>query len=506
MSTPVPSFEEELGRETTADVCVIGAGMAGLSAAYHLLGVGRSVTVLDDGPIGGGETARTTAHLASALDDRFYHLEKLFGRDGARLAAQSHSVAIEAIERNVRELGIECAFRRVDGYLFVGRDRSQSELDRELAAATRAGLKVESVDRAPVPFDTGRCLRFADQAQFHPLAYLVGLARGVVARGGRIHTGVHVVKIEGGEEPKVTTSDGRIIHARAIVDATNAAISSQIKLPLREAAYLTYAIAIAVPAEAVPMHLYWDTEDPYHYVRVAEGEGGASHLIVGGEDHRTGHDQDPVHRWLALEQWTRERFPMAGATIARWSGQVIEPVDSLALIGRSPTLRNVFIATGDSGHGITHGAIAGLVLPALIAGGDHPWAKLYDPKRHRSVRAYGELVHDAVLSSAPYALWAKRSDVRSPEEIRPGAGAVVRKGLSLLAVYRDSAGVCHQRSAVCPHLRGIVVWNAAEHTWDCPCHGSRFDRYGRVISGPASSDLPEHEEPRAEAAPEPPAE
>jgi Rieske Fe-S protein len=212
-------------------------------------------------------------------------------------------------------------------------------------------------------------------------------------------------------------------------------------------------------------------------------------LIVGGEDHKTGQAGDHEERYARLEAWARERFPMIQGVEFRWSGQVLETIDGLAFLGRNPLDEpNVFIATGDSGMGMTHGTIAGMLLTDLILGRENPWATLYDPAR-KTLRAIGEFARENLNVLAQYADWLTPGDVSSPEEVRPGTGAVVRRGLAKVAVYRDEQGVLHERSAACPHLGCVVGWSDAEKTWDCPCHGSRFDRYGRVLNGPANRDL-----------------
>jgi glycine/D-amino acid oxidase-like deaminating enzyme/nitrite reductase/ring-hydroxylating ferredoxin subunit len=475
-----------------ADACVVGAGIAGLTTALVLARDGVRVAVLDDGPIGGGETGRTSAHLASAVDDRFHALEARFGEHGARVVAESHAAAIDWIEATVRELGIDCDFRRVDGYLVAPPDgpaeRSQRELDRELVAAQRAGLTVERVERAPLPFDRGPALRFADQAQFHPLRYLRGLAAAVLEAGGTIHTGVHVEAIAPADPLAVRMSGGRTLLCRAAVDATNASFTSPLGLPLRQAAYRSYCLAIPVAPGTIPHALYWDTDEPYHYIRVAPGDVPERELvIVGGADHRTGQGE-PMEAWIALERWTRRWLRLDGPVVARWSGQIIEPVDGPAHIGRSPELDRVYVATGDSGNGLTHGTIAGLLIPALMSGRAHPWADVYAPDRSH-LHALGTMVKEAAHSTAPYLGWLRAGEVAAAGEIQPGHGALLRRGLHLVAAYRDPSGACHFRSATCPHLRGVVRWNPGEQTWDCPCHGSRFDPYGRVVNGPAATDL-----------------
>jgi glycine/D-amino acid oxidase-like deaminating enzyme/nitrite reductase/ring-hydroxylating ferredoxin subunit len=487
MSETVPSFDKEIPEDIKPDVCVIGAGIAGLSVALALVQEGRDVLVIDQGPIGGGQTARTSAHLASALDDHFYVLEKHFGKAGAKICAESHAAAIDAIEKNVRSLQIDCQFRRVDGYLWAPPGESERELDKELDAARRAGLQVEKVDRAPLPFDTGACLRFGMQAEFHPLAYLRGIAEAIVAGGGRIVTHTHVANIKDGSPCEIELKSGRKITANKVVDATNMTITSMVDIPTREAAYRTYIVAVEIPTGYVPHGLYWDTLDPYHYIRVARGEGDKEILIVGGEDHRVGQG-DEERAFPRLEAWIRKRFPQAGPAIATWSGQCQEPHDGMAYIGKLPRHDNIFVVTGDSGNGLTHGVVASLLLPTLIAGREHAWSKVYAPNRSR-LHAVGTMVSEDMKSSLPYADWMKGGDVESIDEIKPGHGATIRRGLHVIAAYKDEHGQCHLKNARCTHMSGVVRWNEVEKTWDCPCHGSRLDAYGRVLNGPAIGDL-----------------
>jgi glycine/D-amino acid oxidase-like deaminating enzyme/nitrite reductase/ring-hydroxylating ferredoxin subunit len=498
MATATASAQPPLTEDIQADVCVIGAGIAGMTTAYLLTQAGRAVVVLDNGPVGGGQTQRTTAHLRNAFDDRYFEIERLHGQEGARLAAESHTAAIDCIEAIVREESIECDFERLDGYLFTGPGQDAHLLDREMAAARRAGLgDVERLDRAPLPsFDTGPCLRFPRQGQFHPLKYLAGLAAAVPRDGGQIFTGTHAAQIAGGSPATIRTTSDRTITADAIVVATNSPVNDLVAIHTKQAPYLTYAIGGRVPRGLIPRGLYWDTLDPYHYVRLQrlpssrEQADPGEILIVGGEDHKTGQARDSEQRFARLEAWARERFPMMQAAEFRWSGQVMETVDGLAFIGRNPMdASNVFIVTGDSGMGMTHGTIAGILLTDLIQGRSHRWASLYDPAR-KPLRAAGEFLKEDLNMALQYADWVTPGEVRAVEEVRPENGAILRRGLTKVAVYRDAQGNLHERSAVCTHLGGIVRWNESERTWDCPCHGSRYDQFGQVINGPANRDLP----------------
>ena len=491
-----------LRENASADVCIVGAGIAGLSIGYELSRTGQSVIVLDDGVIGRGMTGRTTAHLVNALDDRYYDLEKYHGEDGARMAAQSHSAAIDRIERNVSDEKIDCDFERLDGYLFEPPNESLENLEKEFEACRRAGLDVEWVKRAPIEaFDTHRAIRFPRQAQIHPLKYLQGLADAIVRRGGRIFTGTKVEETFGGAKARVVTVDKLTVTAKAVVVATNTPINDRFVIHTKQAPYTTYVVGLQVRRGDVTRALFWDTaqragtEDqlggaPYHYVRLAKADDGENEvLVVGGEDHKTGQADDFEQRFQRLEDWARARWPKAGDRLFQWSGQVMEPVDGLGYIGRNPAdEQNVYIVTGDSGNGMTHGALAGMLIPELIRRGDHAWRKLYDPSRI-TFQTAADFAKENLNVAKQYTDYFTGGEAGSADELKPGEGAVIRRGLKKIAVYRDEAGALHEMTAICPHLKCIVHWNRMETTWDCPCHGSRVDALGKVLNGPSVADL-----------------
>jgi glycine/D-amino acid oxidase-like deaminating enzyme/nitrite reductase/ring-hydroxylating ferredoxin subunit len=480
----LPEFSP-LQENVHVDVCIIGAGIAGLTTAYLLARSGRLVAVLDDGPVAGGMTQMTTAHITNMLDDRYFEVEKLHGREGARLAADSHTAAIDRIETIVKQEHIECDFTRLDGYLFLAEGDKRETLERELEAAHRAGLRaVELIARAPFPsFDTGPCLRFPNQGQFHPVKYLARLAQAIEHEGGRIFTGSHADRVEGGV-PGVVHVGRHVVTGDAIVVATNVPINDRVAIHTKQAPYMTYVIGARVPRGSVPQVLSWDTGDPYYYIRTHDDL-----LIVGGEDHKSGQADDTAERHGRLEAWARARFPMMGALEFAWGGQIMETQDYLAFIGRNPMdHENIYVVTGDSGMGITHGTIAGMLLCDLILRRTNPWEALYDPSRV-TLRAAADFARENSNMALQYADWLTGGDVGSADEIAPGSGAILRRGLEKIAAYRDEQGRLHERLAGCPHLGCVVHWNRSESTWDCPCHGSRFDRYGKVINGPANRDL-----------------
>lgn len=490
MEVLLPSFPQ-LESNMHADVCIVGAGIVGLTCGYTLAKAGKSVIVLDQGPIAGGQTARTTAHLTWGLDDRYYNLTKFFGEEGAQLALESHSAAIDYIENIILEEEIDCDFERVDGYLFVS-PGDKNNLVEEYIAIKKTGKEITKAPRAPFSssFDTGPCLRFPRQAQFHILKYLQGLIEAILKYNGKIFCNTHVTHFKEGSPCEVTTDNRETVISKSIIVATCTPVNNRLFIHTKQAAYRTYVIAASIPKGSVPKGLYWDTADPYHYIRIQKhlSDPTLDWLIIGGEDHKTGQDKKNDVKYKNLEKWAKKRFPMIDKIEYRWSGQVFEPIDSLAFIGRNPGDTNIYICTGDSGNGITHGTIAGMLLPDLILGKVNPWKSLYEPSR-KTLSAAPKFIHETLNMVAQYADWFTPGEIKKIEKLPPNEGIILREGLKKIAVYKDEQNNVHVHSAFCPHLGGCVRWNPGEKSWDCPCHGSRFNGCGNVITGPANCDL-----------------
>jgi glycine/D-amino acid oxidase-like deaminating enzyme/nitrite reductase/ring-hydroxylating ferredoxin subunit len=495
ISAKQPEFPK-LNADLRVEVCVIGGGMAGLTTAYLLAKEGKSVAVLEDGLLCSGETGRTTAHCVNALDDRYFELISTHDLQTARILAESHTAAIHQIRTISKEEDIDAEFSYVDGYLILPDDKHPALLDKELKAAHQVGLKgVELVKQAPIP-SGGPALRFPAQAHIHPVKYLVGVAQAAVKHGAQIFTSTHAQQIEDAKDVHpayAVTSSGHRVTADHIVIATNAPIVANDGMPLymKQAAYRTYVIGVKVPKGSVHDAMYWDgywdDNTPYHYIRIYP-EGRHDLLIVGGEDHKTGQNNDSDVRYTKLEEWTKKNFPMAGEVSFRWSGQVMEPTDGIAFIGKNPGSNNIYVATGDSGNGMTHGTIAGMLLRDLILGKESAWTKVYDPARS-AIRPLKDFAKENLNGASQYKEWVTGGDAESVRNIPKGSGMVLREGTGKIACYRDAHGELHKMSAVCTHRGCIVNWNDGEKSWDCPCHGSRFDPHGKVINGPAALDL-----------------
>jgi glycine/D-amino acid oxidase-like deaminating enzyme/nitrite reductase/ring-hydroxylating ferredoxin subunit len=489
MNVEVAPEAASLTTDERAGVAVIGGGIAGLSVAYELAAQGRDVVVVDRGAIAGGMSARTSAHLTSMSDDGFETLIRVRGLGGAKTFHESHAAAIDRIETIQEEEAISCNFRRVNGYLFPGANMQPKDLNSEYEATRKVGMDIHW--HKGVPFrdlSNIRCLHYPRQATFHPLRYLRGVAAAFTKRGGRLYADSPVLEIvEQDSSVEVRTGKGAITADYAVV-ATNSPINDQFALHNKQAPYRTYAMALTIPKASIEDALYWDTLDPYHYVRLQPGPGGVDYLIVGGADHKTGEADDGAIRFEALEAWIRALLPALGKVTHRWSGQVLDPIDYAAFSGRNPGSERIFVHTGDSGQGLTHGVAGALLITQLIATGKSAWMEFYSPAR-KTTGGLQNFLSENLTAVKNFAEYVAPGEISSFEELKIGQGSIIRQGLSKIAAYRDEKGTLHRLSAKCTHLGCHVHWNAFERCWDCPCHGSHFAIDGTVLNGPAIAPL-----------------
>jgi glycine/D-amino acid oxidase-like deaminating enzyme/nitrite reductase/ring-hydroxylating ferredoxin subunit len=476
--------------DLSADVAIVGSGIAGLSIAYELAERGLSVIVLDRGEIAGGMTARTTAHLAPICDDSLSDLLSMRGQELARGFQASQSAAVDRIEAIQEELGIDCEFRRLDGILFLDPESEESVLDDEVSAAGEIGVTVERGKGLPLrTLEDRPFLRYPDQATFHPLKYLRGVAEALTAKGARLHSDTAVVEVnEKSDRVELKLESGHTVTADHAVIATNSPIHDLLALHTKQAPYRTYAMGFEIEPGKLDDALYWDTQDPYHYVRLTPGEDGKDIVIVGGEDHKTGEADDADARFAALTSWAKTLIPGLGHERYRWSGQVMDTLDYCGFIGREAGSTRVLVSTGDSGQGITHGVVASLLIPDLILGRENEFTAVYDPDR-KSIKAASTYVSENITAVKNFAEYLAPGELPSVDEVQPGQGAIVRRGLSKIAAYRTQKGEFIEKSAACTHLGCHLHWNSFEECWDCPCHGSHFAPDGSVLNAPAISPL-----------------
>jgi glycine/D-amino acid oxidase-like deaminating enzyme len=444
--------------DAQCDVVVIGSGIAGISTAYELSKRGKSVMVIDRGRIAGGMTARTSAHLAPLCDDLVSEMTKIKGQEATKLFCDSHAAAVDRIEDVQKKENIDCDFRRLDGYLFQGRGMPADVIDQEMDAVRDVGAPVHRL--VGVPFngcENCHVLRYPRQATFHPLKYLAGVARACHDSGVEFFRDSPVEEVsEDNGVVSVKTARGTIRAQHAVV-ATNSSISDRFAIHTKTAPYRTYVMAFELPRGALPDALYWDTEEPYHYVRLQPRPGRIEYVLVGGEDHKSGQADDADGRFKKLEAWARELISALGKETHRWSGKVLDTIDYAGFIGRDPGGKNIYVAMGDSGQGLTHGVAGAMLNTALIMGEDHPWRELYAPAR-MPLRAAKNFVMENITAVKNFAEYVAPGELSSVDDLARGQGAIVRRGMEKVAAYRDNNGALHLNSASCSHVGCHLHW------------------------------------------------
>ena len=482
----------KLDRDEDVDVLIVGAGITGLTAAYLLTAGGKSVAVIERGRCAAVDTGHTSAHLTMVTDRSLQDLVKNFGRDHAQAVCDAGLAAIAQIDAVCRDERIDCDFAWVRGYQHapIGARPSgeRTTFEEEAKCATELGFDAEFVD--DVPFLGGPGVMFPDQARFHPRKYIAGIARTIADRGGLIFE--HTTADEFSDKPLTVKANGHTISCAYVVLAThnplvgNAGLVGATLFQTKLALYTSYVIAGRVAKGHFPDALFWDTADPYHYLRL-EPHRDFDVVIFGGEDHKTGQVSDTSVCFERLERTLRSINGDIDIT-HRWSGQVIETPDGLPYIGE--TADRQFAGTGFSGNGLTFGTLTGMMAADQVLGRKNPWSDLFAPSRKKIGAAW-----DYIRENKDYPYYMIRDRfagvaARSTRVVPRGSGRIANINGQQAAVYRDETGATVTRSAICTHMGCTVDWNEAERTWDCPCHGSRFKPDGSVIAGPAESPLP----------------
>lgn len=492
---PLPRFPR-LERDLSIDVAVVGAGITGVTTAYLLARAGLKVALLERDRWGRGDTGHTTAHLTHVTDTRLDALVKRFGRDHAQAAWEAGAAAIDQIETIVREHAIDCEYCRVPGFLHAPwRDDKPSQevaddFKREAGLAGEMGFDAAFEDAVPLAHRPG--VRYANQAKFHPMKYLAALLDHAVEAGVEVFEDSNVDEVS--DKPLTVHANGHAVRCEWVVICTHVPLLGKTNmlsgtlLQAKLAPYSTYAVAAQIPAGAAPEASFWDTDDPYLYLRI-DSHAGHDVAILGGQDHKTGQVEETGPKYAGLEERLLAIFPQAKLT-HRWSGQVIESADGLPYIGEGSSRQ--FISTGFAGNGTTFGTLAAMMARDAIRGVGNPWADLFSVQRKPLRAAWNYLRKNL---DYPYYMLKDRlagggSRADGPPTPSPGTGEVLRIKGKPVAIYCDLQGRVTRLSAICTHMGCVVTWNQAESTWDCPCHGSRFTPTGDVHSGPAETPLP----------------
>jgi glycine/D-amino acid oxidase-like deaminating enzyme len=482
-----------LDREREVDVAVVGGGLAGLTIGLLLKRAGLRVAVLERATVAGGATGLTTAKVSALQGVMYSEIASIRGADAAAGYAQASLAAVERMEALVREEAIDCAWERTAAYTYAADDEQVRAVQREAAAARAAGLTVSETRDTPLPFAVSGAVRLDDQAQFHPVRYARALAAAVHGDGSFVCEHTAVAGVHEGAPCRVRTLGGQTVTARDVVIATNYALLDRGLFFARMEAARSYCIA-ARTRGSLPEGMLITAGEPTRSVRSFR-DGDDAWLLVGGEGHITGSDAAQPERYARLEAFARQHFDVVDVPY-RWSTQDGMPTDKTPYIGRyTPLSSHLCVASGFQKWGMTGATIAAELLRDRLTGRDNAYAGVFDPNRV-TVRSAPKL--------AKTTAWVARhlvgdrlapAQAASADDVPPGEARVVRAGLGKIGVYRDDDGRVHAVSLRCTHLGCLLHFNAAESTWDCPCHGSRFDVDGQVLAGPAVHPLAPREAP-----------
>jgi glycine/D-amino acid oxidase-like deaminating enzyme/nitrite reductase/ring-hydroxylating ferredoxin subunit len=469
------------------DVIIIGGGVTGISTAFLLQQAGKKCLLLEAADIGFGTTGGTTAHLNTLLDTPYTIIQKKFGKEDAKLVARAVQTAIGLIHHNVTHYKIDCGFSAANAFLFAKDEDQEKELADIIEATSDAGLDIEYSKEIPIPIPFKKAAKVRGQAKFHPLQYVYALADEFEKIGGVIIQNCRVIGIENNQSVVAETVKG-IFEAKNVIYATHIPPGVNL-LHLRCTPYRSYAMALTLKNKKYPADLAYDMYDPYHYYRT-QNVNGQDFLIVGGEDHKTGHGENTDQSFLKLESHIRKYFDVDEIHY-KWSSQYFEPADGIPYIGHLPgQADNVFVATGYGGNGMTYSSVAALTLKEILLNEETKFSKLFDPNRLKPIAGFINFIkHNADVAKLFVEKWFDRDKLHQLAELTPGEGKVVVFNNSKVGIYKDDNGILYAVNPICKHLKCEVKWNMSERTWDCPCHGSRYSYDGKMLTGPTDEDL-----------------
>lgn len=475
---------DKLSQTTEYDCLIVGAGITGLTVALLLQAKGKKTIIAEAHTVGFGTTGGTSAHINTFADTTFKDAESDFGETGAKLFAQAIGEGAGIISENIRSYHIDCDHEEKPGYIYAETDDQVKQLDEIYEASLKAGVKVTYDQNVPTPIPYKQALRFDGQAQFHPLKYLRGLQKAYEEAGGIILENALVEKTT--KEGDVHVAAPLNIRAYDVIYATHLPPNINV-FDFICAPYRSYVIAVKING-SYPDALIYDMQEPYHYVRTHEIDG-QSLLLIGGNDHKTGHG-NPEKSFDELEKYASRYYDLSSIEY-KWSSQYYIPADGFPYVGQMPLSdEGIYCATGYNGNGMMLGSVSAKILADLVSGQKNQYADLFSPSRIKPIAGFSEFVSEN--ADVVYHFIADRLTIESTDsltQIPSDAGQVLEINGKKIAAYRDQNGLIHAVSPVCVHAGCIVTWNNAEKTWDCPCHGARYDIDGTVLTGPATKNL-----------------
>ena len=469
--------------KTVYDVLIIGGGITGVTAALILQSQGKKCLVVEADSVGFGTTGGTSAHINTFADTTYTEAQSAFGKNGAQLFADAVNEGFAIVKNNIDNYQIDCDFEYKNGYVYAEDDDQVTQLEDLCKGMHEVGLDCEYTEDVPINVPYQRAVILKNQAQFHPLKYLQGLQKAYLKAGGLLMEGIRIESVKLQNKIHLATAGGQTFSALKVIYATHVPPGITI-FSFRCAPYRSYVLGVKLSDNKYPDGLIYDLQEPYHYFRshIIDGE---EYLLAGGNDHKTGHD-DPEKAFADLEKYVRKYYKVSSVPY-RWSSQYYVPVDGFPYIGH---IDGIYCATGFNGNGMMLGSISAKILSDLVTGKQTKYEKIFSPSRIKPIDGFTDFVKEN--ADVAYHFLTGRFKIHETDSIKrlsPGTGKVLEVNGEKIAAYKDNEGTVHALNPVCTHAKCIVNWNQAELSWDCPCHGARFNIDGKVLTGPATRDL-----------------
>lgn len=469
------------------DVVIVGGGITGVSTALQLQKSGKSCLIIEAKTLGFGTTSGTTAQLNTILDTPYYQITKDFDEQAAQGIANLTKKAIQQVKQNVAKLAIDCDYKEVPAYLYAQNQEQNELLDKMIQSAKKVDVDADFTDHIPLPIAFTTAARVEGQAQIHPTKYIYGLAQEFEKAGGVIVQNCRALDVEEGTTLTVVTNLGNV-RAKNLIYATHIPPGVN-RLHFECAPYRSYVVAVEIENAPYPDAFLYDLDEPYHYYRTQIIDG-KNHLIIGGEDHKTAHEENTEEVFEKLIAYVKTYFTVKNIAY-KWSSQYFESSDGVPFIGKMPSkAENIYVATGYGGNGITYGVIASLLLTEIILKGKSEYQSIFNPQRLKILAGFTNLVKEGVdVVKDMIGGWISPSKLENLSKLSLNEAKVVKHDHQIVGVYKDELGTIHAVNPACTHIKCAVAWNQAEKSWDCPCHGSRFSFDGEVLTAPATKGL-----------------
>lgn len=480
-----------LQNDTSVDIVIIGGGITGISTAEQLKDSGFTIAVLESGKVGHGTTGQSTGNLYVNIEELLVSLKEKYDEKVIRNVIQARKKAFDVIERNVKDYKIDCDFKKQPMFIYHENSSSTSFIKEELEFDKKLNISVREIDQQAFPFQLFKGIQYFDQAQFNPLLYTQGLALKIHDKSNcTIYEQTRVQSINDDNNYYTILTTSGVVKAKIVIHATHTPKGKQLSYHSRLGPYREYGVAATLKDKAeCPEGIFWLNQNDEKYSFRTYSRNGRNYIMAIGKPHKVGQKNNNKMYVGELTSFLMKRFSVEEIT-HQWGGQNYKPADDLPFIGRIKTGSNEFIATGFSTDGLIYGTLASTILANIIKGNPDPYQETFEPSRNQIVQSAKKFFKENLnVTEQLVKDWIFKQSDEDILQVPKGKGEVIKKDGKRVAVYMPFQGEPKIISAVCTHLGCIIHWNELEDSWDCPCHGSRFNTDGEILEGPALKPL-----------------